>query len=221
MGSDTKLRIAFAEPVEVIRIGLINTFREFDFVVETGSGADMIDRLAATPDLPNLCIVALNTAAIGGYAVMEEIRKRYADMPILAFSSLSTAFNAICAIQKGANGYLLKTAPVKEIKDAICAVSAQGHYYSALASRQVFRDFNRGIIKPFEFSERENLFISYLATGWSMGRIADKMGIGPRALDGVRDRLYRRLNINSRDALVALAHHRDLPHADDKQFINP
>lgn len=142
---------------------------------------------------------------MGGYATMQEIRKRFEDMPIMVFTSLDMPFNIIYAIQKGANAYLLKTSPISEIRNAINSIHKDGFYYTELANKQLFRGVNNGSIKPIEFSEKELLFISYANSKLSMSNIAEKMEIGQRALDGIRDRLFAKLKINNREALTALA----------------
>jgi DNA-binding NarL/FixJ family response regulator len=54
-------------------------------------------------------------------------------------------------------------------------------------------------------TEREMEFLKFAATDMTMKEIADKMNVSSRTVDGYRDELFKKLNVQSRIGLVLFA----------------
>lgn len=107
------------------------------------------------------------------------------------------AFRAL-AMERGAAGYLLKTAPVTEILDAIRTVAAGRTAFTP----HDLRAARSAIRRP---SERELEVIELLASGRSNDEIAAALAIGPRTVESHLRRLFARYSVDNRTALTMLA----------------
>jgi DNA-binding CsgD family transcriptional regulator len=59
-------------------------------------------------------------------------------------------------------------------------------------------------------NERELIFLRWACTDKSYKEIADEMGVSPRTIDGYRDALFQKLNVNSRVGLAVYAFRNDI-----------
>jgi len=109
------------------------------------------------------------------------------------------AFHAL-AVERGAAGYLLKTAPVTEILDAI-RIAASGRTSFPLHD---LRSARSALRSP---SDRELEVIRLLMAGRSNEQIGTELAIGPRTVESHLRRLFARYSVYNRTALVMLALH--------------
>lgn len=107
------------------------------------------------------------------------------------------AFRAL-AMERGAAGYLLKTAPVAEILDAIRTAAAGRTTFTSRDLRAA-----RSALRPP--SERELSVIGLIADGQSNDEIAAALAIGPRTVESHLRRLFGRYSVYNRTALAMLA----------------
>jgi DNA-binding NarL/FixJ family response regulator len=126
---------------------------------------------------------------------------------LTAFEDNHRVFEAICA---GANGYLLKTAPIENIVAAIREVRAGGAPMSPTIARKVLEMFGRfGRATPSAASEsltdRERGVLQALADGLSMQEISGRLGISYHTVDSHLRHIYAKLHVRSATAAVAKA----------------
>ena len=97
------------------------------------------------------------------------------------------------AMRLGAHGFVLKTAPIAELIDAIRRAAAGG---MAFATRP------GSVVK---LSERELDVVRLVVDGRSNDEIAARLGIGPKTVESHLRRLFERLDLASRTELATRA----------------
>jgi DNA-binding NarL/FixJ family response regulator len=103
---------------------------------------------------------------------------------------------AEAALRLGASGFVLKTAPIAELLDAIQRAAAGGLAFAVrppAAASQV------------RLSERELDVVRLVVDGRSNDEIASRLGIGPKTVESHLRRLFERLDIASRTELATRA----------------
>ena len=100
------------------------------------------------------------------------------------------------ALDGGASGYVLKSAPLEELVAAIYAVARGG---TAWDSRHL-RDAHRAPRMP---SEREMQVLASMAAGRSNAEIGTQLGIEERSVESHLRRLFNRYGVDSRTELAA------------------
>jgi len=107
------------------------------------------------------------------------------------------AFHAL-ALDRGAAGYLLKTAPVPEIVAAVRTVAAGGTAFM-LRSLRAARVARR---RP---SDRELAVLELVAAGCSNAEVGKRLGIGTKTVESHLRRLFARYGVDNRTELAYLA----------------
>jgi DNA-binding NarL/FixJ family response regulator len=204
-----KIRIAIADDHTIIRKGvmeLINTFGEFEVILDAVNGADLLQKIAAAPQLPDICMLDINMPELDGYETAKAIRSRWPDIRILALSMYDSEYNIIRMLRSGANGYILKETDPKELRRALNEIYERSFYHSEIVTGRLINKLHQNAsTADFEFSEREQQFLSLCCTEMSYKGMAEQMNLSPRTVEGYRDALFEKLNIRTRTGLVIFA----------------
>ncbi len=152
---------------------------------------------AAAPDVV-LCDIELGGGG-RGFDLVTTQRPVEGAMPAVIFFSAYDypAFRAL-AMDGGAAGYLLKTAPMAEILDAIQTAAAGGTTFTSHDLRAA-----RSAVRPP--SDRELQVIGLIVAGHSNDEIAAQLAIGPKTVESHLRRLFGRYSVYNRTALAMLA----------------
>nr|WP_298930236.1 response regulator transcription factor [uncultured Erythrobacter sp.] len=126
---------------------------------------------------------------------------------ITAFGDRETVINAI---QKGANGYLLKSDSEQEIIEGIEATLEGGAPVSASAAVFLLEALRkpsnvRAPIKPDELTLREVEVLQAFAKGQTYKQTARTLGISPLTVGAHVKSIYRKLEVHSRTEAVFAA----------------
>jgi len=110
------------------------------------------------------------------------------------------------AFERGASGYVVKTADVTEILDAVRAVAAGGTTFSAAAVRSVRS-------APRLPSDRELEVLALIGAGASNAETAGSLGLSEKTIESHLRRMFDRYGVLSRTELAVLAiNERWIPH---------
>jgi DNA-binding NarL/FixJ family response regulator len=186
--------------------GVLSQFENIAVVLEAGNGRDLLDKMAATSPLPDVCILDINMPVMNVYETASEVRKRWPDIKILALSMYDTELNVIKMLRNGANGYVLKDSDPEELRQAINAVYKNGFYHSDIVTGRMLHILHdpEGRMN-IELNDRELQFLKYCSTEMTYKEIADEMCLSPRTIDGYREALFKKLNITTRTGLAMYA----------------
>lgn len=130
-----------------------------------------------------------------GFELLEGAR----DRPAPAFIMLTT-FNAsqyvAAAMRLGARGYLLKTAPIDEIVEAVRSVAAGGIAFVTEGDAPIERP---------TLNDQERRIVGGVAAGLANKQIADQMAISIRTVEWHIAKLFERFGVRSRSELAVWA----------------
>jgi len=157
----------------------------------------------------DLALVDMGLPDMNGVEVIRAIRQRFAEIPIMVISIISTERNVLAAIRAGANGYILKTDSMSTITHAIEAV-LQGNYpISPSLARILFKlagsPVNGKTIEAFNLTPRELETLRHLARGKSYEHTAQLMGITLSTVQANIRHLYRKLGAHSQVQAISKA----------------
>ena len=174
------------------------------------------EALADLPKVkPEVVLMDINLPGMNG---VECVRKLKAVLPqtqvmmLTVYEDTENIFNALAA---GANGYLLKRTPTKELIEAIREVQRGGSPMTTHIARLVVQSFQKPVAAPAqpvgggsggdlsELSEREQQVLDLLAQGLIYKEIADKLNIGYETVHTYIRRIYEKLQVRTRTEAVA------------------
>lgn len=200
------IKIALIDDHVILRKSLavlIGMFKDFEIVMQADNGLDFINQL--TPkQLPDIAVLDITMPVMDGVETARWLKQNHPQVKVLALSMLKNDLIIIRMLKNGAGGYILKDCEPAELRAALHNVYEKGYYYNewvtpGMRNREAF-DFPQKML-----NEQELVFMRWACTEKSHKQIADEMKVSPRTIDGYRDSLFKKLNMNSRVGIVIYA----------------
>jgi DNA-binding NarL/FixJ family response regulator len=135
------------------------------------------------------------------------LQEHFPNIKVLMLTMYDSELALIRLLKAGVKGFMKKDIHPTELIAAIESVHKQGYYYSAQTSSKLaglFRDSNNNS-KSFDkimMSDTELNFMELVCTELTYKEIASNLKLNPRAIDGIRDNLFTKLDIKSRVGLA-------------------
>jgi DNA-binding NarL/FixJ family response regulator len=206
-------KIAIVDDHTLFRKGLcslINLFSSYKVLFEAENGNDLITKVQSGL-IPDIVLLDIAMPSMNGFATAEWITENYPEIRIIALSTMDSEMAIIKMIRHGAKGYILKDAEPAELKQAFDEVMIRGYYYNDLVSTKIVRSVNSLISSNSELNhlakltDRETQFLGLACSEKTYAQIAKEMFLSERTIDGYRDSLFKKLNVQSRVGLVLYA----------------
>ena len=141
---------------------------------------------------------------IAGLRVFREVFPATALLILTVFEDDDKIFRAICA---GASGYLLKTAPVKDIAAAIRDTLDGGSPMNSRIARRVLTMFSKLAPeqKDYGLTVREKEILQHMVAGSIKKEIADRMSLSVHTVNTHMRHIYEKLHVTTGTGAVAKA----------------
>ncbi len=208
------VRIILAEDHALTRAGTGDFLRkqpDFDVVGEAENG---LEALAVIDSLkPDVAILDLRLPEIGGIEVARRMREVSPETKGLVLTAFDDDDYILAAMQAGVSGYLLKTARVEELADAVRKV-AKGETVlddsisARVASLWLRRGLSSGDDATVRLTDREREVLDCVARGLRNKEIAARLSLSAHTVAAHLSSVYEKLNVSSRTqaALYARSH---------------
>ena len=156
------------------------------------------DFLTQLPDAlpPQVILLDIGLPGLNGVEALPLIIARLPGVEILmhtVFEDPDHIYNALC---RGASGYVLKTTPLPQLRDAIVDVMEGGAPMSRAVARKVLAHFKPSpSTQPELLTEREKTVLEALVTGRSDKQIAALYDLSPASVRTYVKRIYKKLQV--------------------------
>lgn len=187
---------------------LIDTFSSFKVVLEALNGKELLDKLAEETVLPDILLVDVDMPVLDGIRATARITKQYPGARLVALSMKDDDTTVIQMIKAGCCAYLLKDTHPDELERALLEVYDQGYYNSDLFNLK-YRRLALDTGAPDGLTEQEKRFVTLACSDLTYKQVASEMQLSERTIDGYRESVFRKLNVQSRTgmALEAVRRH--------------
>ncbi|GEP89020.1 two component transcriptional regulator, LuxR family [Chitinophaga terrae (ex Kim and Jung 2007)] len=188
---------------------LINSFEGFQIIVEAVNGEELLAKLTELPIPPDIILIDVNMPVLDGAATTQRILSLYPNTKVIALSMKDNDASIIEMLKAGCCAYLLKDIHPAELEKALREVNDTGAYYNDAANV----NYRRLLIQTEQnqiLTEREREFLSLACSDLTYKAIAAKMNVTERTVDGYRETLFHKLNVQSRTGMVLEALRRQL-----------
>lgn len=193
----------------IVRRGIasmVNSFRNYQVVLEAADGEQLIGRLKKSAVIPDICLMDIAMPEMDGYDTVAYLRKHWPSIHTIALSVYHEDYNIIKMLRCGARGYISKEADLQQLHTALSHLYQYGHYYPEDISRRVIP----ALTDPEQYeiamlSKREEEILGYFCTNMSYAEIAKQLHMSIRTVETYRDTLFRKLQKKTRIGLVTYA----------------
>ena len=154
----------------------------------------------------DVVLMDIRLPGMNGIEVTRQLLQNHPDVRVLMVSAYDEDEYVRGALEAGAVGYLSKTAPGKELVQAVRSVaSGTSVLQSGLTARLLIasRQPEQGV--SADLSERELEVLRLLAAGLRNRELGALMGISTRTVDRHCDNIYAKLGVSSRTEAVVRA----------------
>lgn len=194
--------ILLVEDHSVVRLAtrfLIKDLIDAVTVHEAGTFDETLSQLATSHI--DLIMLDINIPGGEGFNMIPKIRKIQPKVFILIFSGMDEALYAMHYLKAGANGFLAKNAPQKNVETAILAVLENGRYVSDVVQQQLMRntfEANAPSENPLEnLSQRELEVMDLLLDGKWTKEIATRLNITGSSVSTYKARIFEKLAVST------------------------
>lgn len=201
-----KTTIAIVDDHPIIIEGLVKLLHKtssFDIVGGFTSGHEFISALKITP--VKIVLLDIILPDISGIDICKEIKAISPDTVVLAFSNHQERSAIMKMLANGANGYILKDAPIDEIVNCI-NMALTGHIAFSKAINEIIArpplDGYQGIAN---LTVREKEILKLIATGLNTNGIAELLFLSKFTVENHRKNLLQKMKAKNAVDLIRLA----------------
>lgn len=202
------IRILIADDHNIVRQGLTTILeknREMEIVASCTNGTDALNWLRN-----NNCDVALidvSMPGMNGIDLLKLLRKEKPKLPVLILSSYPEEQYAVRLIKAGAAGYLNKECAPDEVVGAVHTVLDGRKYISPAVAELLAKEVGipDGKLPHETLSNREYQILLLLASGKTVGEIADILKLSAKTISTYRSRILEKMHLSNNAELMRYA----------------
>ncbi len=201
------ISVAIVEDIKDIRIPLYEFLSlQEEFLCETAAESveDFYEKY--NKELPpDVILLDIGLPGISGLAAISTIKQKLPETEIIMLTVHEDSERIFRALKAGASGYLIKSTPLAEIKDAIVEVSNGGAPMSPIIARKVINYFDeeKSTKKESPLSDKEKVIVNYVVDGLNLKMIAANLNVSIDTVKYHCKNIYKKLQINSKGELIS------------------
>jgi DNA-binding NarL/FixJ family response regulator len=202
-------RILIVDDHPLVRTGLAQLIGDCPDLEVCGEAGDMAEALRLIDELgPDLAIIDLSLAGGSGLDLIEHVKSRNRDMPMLVASMHDETLYAERVLAAGARGYINKQEAQERIISAIRRVLRGKVYLSERMTERLLSgmvDSSREKRDIDSLSNRELQVFELIGQGISTGRIAQRLNLSTKTIETHQAHIKKKLGLDSAHELTQRA----------------
>jgi DNA-binding NarL/FixJ family response regulator len=211
MGQSDTIRVVLADDHAVVRRGIREFLEEEGDIQVVGEAADGHSALELTREQsPDVAVLDIQMPGLNGIEVTRRIKAERPGVRVLVLTAYDDDPYIFAALQAGASGYVLKSAPTEELIRAVQAVFRGESVLDPIVTAKVMQQLTTG--KPVgaasmveALSERELEVLRLAAHGLTNKAIGQQLSISDRTVQGHLANIFDKLLVSTRTEAVLLA----------------
>jgi two-component system response regulator NreC len=206
------IKILLVDDHAVVRMGLkmlLNTNPEMEVIGEASEGNEGIKK--ALKLRPDVVVMDLSMPhGKDGLSATLDLKKQMPEVNILILTMHNDEEYLFRAIQAGASGCILKSAPHDELMAAIESVAEGDAYLHPAATKRLMEEYLGNLKNDSSdiynlLSDREKEVLTLIAKGYSNKEIAEQLVISVKTVESHKGNLMEKLQMKTRPELVEYA----------------
>ena len=199
------IRVLIVDDHAVVRAGLAKILGAESDITIVGEAEDGLEAIEKAVELkPDVILMDIFMPRCTGLEATVAIKQKLADARLLILTVSEREEDLLQALRFGAQGYLLKSATITEVADAVRMVAAGEAMLSPHIVTRLVTEF-RGKADEPALSEREAEVLQLLGEGLTNTEIARRLFIGESTVRTYLRRLLEKLQLKNRGEAIAYA----------------
>ena len=203
-----KVKLIVVDDHPILRGGIVSLLEKaenIEVICEAANGKEALACIET--EKPDVVLMDINMDGKLDVTTTENIKKRWPEIKVLAFSMHEEVQVIRRMLKAGASGYILKNAAHQEVLRAIEAVMQGGNYYG----QEVLDIMTQSISADGEaeheivLSNREKEVLHFVAKEYTNQEIAEKINISLRTVETHKRNLIKKLRVKNVVGLVRFA----------------
>ncbi len=213
---DKRLKLLLADDHAVVRAGTRELLERQPDLNIIGEAADGEEAVRLTHELqPDVVVMDVRMPKMSGVEATRRIKAQCPNVRVLVLTAHDDDEYVFALLQAGANGYLLKTAEIDKVVEAIRAVAEGQSMLAPTVAGKVVAQFTSGKSLPDVMADSHNQFdglterelgiLKLVGKGLSNKQIGKKIFISDRTVQAHLSNIFSKLGVSSRTEAVMYA----------------
>lgn len=208
------ISVLLVDDHQLMRQGLRQLFALEQDIQVVGEAVDGPDALQKIRQLrPEVVLMDVHMPGADGIAVTQQAVQEFPAIAVIILSMQQQNQQVLQAVKSGARGYLLKTASVREVAEAIRMVHMGSVFVAPAMTDMIVKEYRR----LSEGASSENIetlqpkeveIVRYVAMGMSNKEISEKLAYSEKTVKNYLSTIFQKLHLRDRTqvAIFALRH---------------
>jgi len=206
MTTPSPIRVFVVDDHQVVRMGLQTMLESDSGITVVGTAASAKEALEKISSIAvDVLLTDLRMAEMTGEEMIVQLRKSHPELRCAVLTNYHSDEDVFSAMKAGAMAYILKTAPMESVIEAIRAVHAGERSIPSHIAQQLAQRLAR-----IELSNREHEILQLVAQGLKNREIADRLCISEFTARNHVISLLEKLGSRDRTEATAVAIKRGL-----------
>lgn len=197
-----KIRVLVVDDHPMVLAGMQAMLAQISFVELVGAVSNAWEAFSSLPvSNPQIVITDISMPDVNGIELTGRIKQAYPAIRVIAMSTFRERSYLTQLLEQGASGYLVKSASMEEMEEAILTVY-EGRLY---VSKDVSTEPEARQSACPAVSRREQEVLNLIAEGLTNPQIAEQLFISLHTVDSHRKNLLTKFDVNNTASLIRLA----------------
>ena len=208
MTDKATIRVFIADDHAIVREGLKQILAESRDIIVAGEAENGLDAIKLfRKSKCHVMLLDISMPDRSGIDVLKLVKKEHPDLAVLMLSMHREDQYAIRSLKAGAAGYLTKQSAPRELVTAIRQVAAGQKYVSAALAQELASALGDDHETPLHdtLSDREYQTLTMIASGKTVGAIAEELSLSVKTVSEYRARLLVKMKLKNSAELTHYA----------------
>jgi DNA-binding NarL/FixJ family response regulator len=182
---------------------LLSNLNGFSVVLEASHGKELQEKIAAGSSLPDIMLIDVNMPVMNGVQTAKWLHASYPSVRMVALTMHETEQTVIEMLKAGCCSYLLKNTHPEQLEKALTEIYVKNYFNSYINNTNLTELLlHNRFSSTLAVGEREHQFLQYASSDLTYKEIARIMDLSQRTIDGYRESLFYKFNVQSRTGMV-------------------
>ena len=181
---------------------------DMEITMTAMSATEATDKL--TKEIPDIAIIDLSLGDSDGTYLIQRIKTKYPKLKVLVYTMSEEKLFAERTADAGANGYIMKTSPPSELKEAIRTLLNGQLYFTPETLKRINKKKNGRSLgyktALDKLSNREIDIFKLIGQGFDSQSMSEKLSISRNTIDTHRINIKNKLELPNGKAMDRLAY---------------